>query len=231
MEKLFNELGFEYLADRRWFRKLSFFYNIHNNSAPSYLHDIIPRLNSYYNTRNQPSVLNFTTRTELFSFSFFPYTIRTWNSLDPSIRNLTSLSLFKKALLKFIRPTPTPLYGIHHPVGMKLVTRLRMGLSHLRQHKFRHNFCDTINPLCPCNTEPETTDHYLLRCHFFSAYRKVLFDSLKNIGITLTAMNDESKLKTLLYGSTNFSSEINSSLINALIKFIISSGRFEGNLI
>ena len=37
--------------------------------------------------------------------------------------------------------------------GIKLLTRLRLGLSHLRQHKFNHNFQDTINPLCPCSLE------------------------------------------------------------------------------
>ena len=31
--------------------------------------------------------------------------------------------------------------------GIKLLTRLRVGLSHLRKHKFTFNFQDTINLL------------------------------------------------------------------------------------
>ena len=31
-------------------------------------------------------------------------------------------------------------------MGVKLVTRLRIGLSHLREYKFKHSFQDTLNP-------------------------------------------------------------------------------------
>ena len=36
---------------------------------------------------------------------------------------------------------------------IKYLTRLRLGLSHLNGHKFRHNFQDCLNPLCPCSLE------------------------------------------------------------------------------
>ena len=52
MEKLFNELGIEYLADRRWLRRLTFFYKIQNGSAPTYLNNIIPQYITPYMTRN-----------------------------------------------------------------------------------------------------------------------------------------------------------------------------------
>ena len=29
----------------------------------------------------------------------------------------------------------------------------------LREHKFRHNFADTLNPLCSCSFETEDTEH------------------------------------------------------------------------
>ena len=32
-------------------------------------------------------------------------------------------------------------------VLLQLLTRLRLGLSHLREHKFKHNFQDTLNPI------------------------------------------------------------------------------------
>ena len=47
-----------------------------------------------------------------------------------------------------------------------MLTRLRLGFSHLREHKFRHVFKDQLNPLCYYSIEAETTTHYFLRCHF-----------------------------------------------------------------
>ena len=40
--KLYEELGWESLTDRRWYRRLLQFYKIINDLAPSYLKDIIP---------------------------------------------------------------------------------------------------------------------------------------------------------------------------------------------
>ena len=43
------------------------------------------------------------------------------------------------------RSEVAPLDG--NPYGLKLLTRLRLGLSHMRYHKFRHNFLDCINTM------------------------------------------------------------------------------------
>ena len=69
------------------------------------------------------------------------------NSFNIDIRNSSSINVFKKELLKFIRPEPNPTYNINDTKGLKLLTRLRLGLSHLGDHKFRHNFQDCY-PLC-----------------------------------------------------------------------------------
>ena len=42
-----------------------------------------------------------------------------------------------------------------------------MGLSHLNEPKFKHNFRGFLSPLCACNFKPKATSHYLLRCHLF----------------------------------------------------------------
>ena len=42
------------------------------------------------------------------------------------------------------------IFGCHNLIGAKLLTRLRLGLSHLWEHKFKHSFQDTLNPLCSC---------------------------------------------------------------------------------
>ena len=45
-----------------------------------------------------------------------------------------------------IRPVENSIYSICDPLGIKLLHRLRLGFSHLRENKFRHNFEDIVNP-------------------------------------------------------------------------------------
>ena len=71
-----------------------------------------------------------------------------------------------------------PVYNIHDPIGLKFLTRLRVNFSHLREHKFRHNFLDTLNPLCSCGLEIESTKHYLLHCPFYTCIRRTLYDNI-----------------------------------------------------
>ena len=72
--------------------------------------------------------------------------------------------MFRKKLLAFIRPLENDTYGIYDPLGVILLNILRLGFSNLREHKFKHNFADTLNPLCSCSFENEDTEHYFLRC-------------------------------------------------------------------
>ena len=58
-----------------------------------------------------------------------------------------------------------------NPLSAKLLNRLRLSFRHLYERKCRHNFRDTFNPLCLCNTETETTSHYLLHYPLFSEQR------------------------------------------------------------
>ena len=67
---------------------------------------------------------------------------------------------FKKSILQFIRPSPSSTYNSFSNKGIKHVTRLRLGLSHLRDHKFKHGFLDSLNLICICGLEVETTCHY-----------------------------------------------------------------------
>ena len=90
---------------------------------------------------------------------FFPSTVIEWNNLDKSIRSSESLALFNKSNLQFIRSTPNKTFNCHNPIGIKLITRLRLGLSRLRDHKFKHNFLDSLNPICCCGKDIETTVH------------------------------------------------------------------------
>ena len=67
----------------------------------------------------------------------FPTTIIEWNELDPGLRKAENLSVFKSDILKFIPPSPNCVYNCHNPNGLKFIRRLRLGLNHLRQQKFK----------------------------------------------------------------------------------------------
>ena len=86
-------------------------------------------------------------------------------------------------------------------------------------HKFRHNFNDTIDPMCSCDKEPETTLHYLLRCEFYSIYRLELLNDICALKHSLKNISEENLLKVLLYGVEEFSFKINSDILKCTIKF------------
>ena len=93
-----------------------------------------------------------------------PSIVIEWNNLDLKIRNSETFSTFEKNIFKFIRPSSNSIFNCHSPNGIKLIARLRLGLSHLCERKFRHNFQDTLNSICSCGDDIETTIHYLLHC-------------------------------------------------------------------
>ena len=153
---------------RHWFRKICHFYKIWHEKTPWYLFDLIPNLNKVRETKHTHNILAILTRHNYFKNLFFRSTISECNNLDFKIRMSGSLSIIKKNLLNFIRPFANSISYIHYPYRMKLLTRFRLGLSHLRDHKFRHYFQDTLlTPLCECGNDTETTTHFFLHCPIF----------------------------------------------------------------
>ena len=52
------------------------------------------------------------------------------------MRNAESYTLFRKYLLGFIRPEANNIFNVDNAKGTKLLTRLRVGYSHLKEHNF-----------------------------------------------------------------------------------------------
>ena len=103
-EKLYNELGWESLADRRWFRRLTYFYKIRNRLTPGYLYDNIPpKRDVSYSLRQCREFANPNKRTLRYENSFFPYCITEWEKLSDEIKSLPTINQFKNKLLLFIR--------------------------------------------------------------------------------------------------------------------------------
>ena len=119
---------------------------------------------------------------------------------------------------------------MHDPLGEKLLTRLRLKFSHLKEHKFRHGFADTINPMCACGVQ--TMEHFLLRCHFYSTQRLELFDNLERANPDFKNLSDKDQASFMLYGSkTNTSENFNQNIIKIIIKYLKKTVRLENSLL
>ena len=143
---------------------------------------------------------------------------------------LNHLVFLKSQLL--IKKNENSLFSVNDPSCVKLLTRLRLQFSHLNEHKFRHCFNDTLNPICACGTEIETTEHFLLRCHLYSTQRLELFDYLERIDRTFFNLNTKDQVHFLLYGSsTNTLKSFNHAILKNVIIYIKQTGRFDRSLI
>ena len=229
-EKLYQELGLESLQQRRWYRKLCIFFKIIKDKSPEYLLNMIPTNNSSYSTRNADSIPQLKMKHNFFRNSFFPSVISEWNKLDFETRNLKSLILFKSRILKFIRPTANSVFNCHNPKGLKFLTRIRLGLSHLREHKFKHSFQDTLNPICLCGNDIETTTHFLLSCPNFDAERNTLLNNIKQIAPNILDQNTSQLTDILLFGDVTLRNETNTEILNCTMEYILSTRRFEISL-
>ena len=83
--------------------------------------------------------------------------------------------------MKSARPSPNYIYKIHDPLGLKLLTRLRPGLSHLIEQRFYRSYDSCINPLCSCSAEVELTRHFFLLCHNYCNIHKTLLNTVEMI--------------------------------------------------
>ena len=195
--------------------------------SSKYLFNNIPTVRSTYRTRNFDNIPQFNVRHTFFRSSDFPFIISEWNNLSKSKRNSENFSIFKKNILKFIRPSPNSIFNYHNPEGIKLLTRLRLGLSHLPDHKFKHSLQDLVNPIYNCGTNVETTTHCLLYCPLFPDERLILINNIRTIGNNILNLNYYRFSEVLLFGNSSFNNTKNTSIRNTTIENIVSFKRFD----
>ena len=191
-------MDLESLSEHRLFHRLLFFYKIINGLAPAYLKNFVPGVILILHNVRGHRDEWIHTRTLKYRYSLFPHAINCWHQLSSLIKN------------------------------SPLLTRLRVGLSHLRAHKFSYNFQDTSHSFCPCSFhEKETVGHYLLYCPSHIASREVLFETLKKYISLVTLVNPKYTCDLLLYGDSRYKWDANKEIIKATIEFILSSKRFD----
>ena len=116
------------------------------------------------------------------------------------------------------------IYWPNKPIGLKLLTRLRLGLNRLNEHRFDHNSENCLNPLSTCILEADTTSFLAFHYHHF--IRLTLFNEIFEIDMNFTNLSEEKFLNIVSYGSSLFSDKQNRSVI----KYITDSNRFSGSI-
>ena len=210
--KLYDELGWESLSQRRTGRRLALYYKINNDLTPAYL---------------KSHIKDYHPRTNRFKNSFFPFCAARWHLLPDDLKNAQSLHQFKKVYRSENVPIKKSFFGISNKLGINIITKLRVDFSDLRDHRFNHGFRNCPSPTCRCDREDETTEHFLMRCPLFSNPRDTLMRSISHIlsnDITILPHNHLTNL--LLYGSTAYNCITNRLIIESAITYIKCTKRF-----
>ena len=145
--------------------------------------------------------------------------------IDERISRHIKLCLFlkvcaqsQKSIFQLITPSPSSTYNYFNTKGIKHLTRVRLGLSHLRDHKFKHGLLDSVKPICCCRLDTGTTFHYLLHCPNF--INKLLLDvsRITNDGFLSC---DTTLVKLHLYGDGSFDPARNTVILNTSCDFML----------
>ena len=214
---LYRETGWVLLSKRRENHRLVQFFKMFHCKTPEYLSNILEIQTSKdgtHNTRSNNSIREIFARTKLYYESFFPSTIRLWNTLPNEIQNNPSLNNFKKYLNRSNINIPD-YYNFGSRKGQILHSQLRLECSALKLYMFRRNLCPS--PLCTCGSI-ESNDHYLLYCPNYNVIRSE----------TINKLRDSTNVNLLLFGSPNLSDNDNKYIFYMVQKFIIDSKRFQG---
>ena len=168
------------IGRKRKRRKFQMFYNIQNNNASRYLCDLIPptiKSTTVYPLRiGIDIIIPFSRQSHTYD-SFIPSTIRQWNSLDPSVRNVDYIAKFQTELRKRKDISQVPK---HYEIGPRklnnILTQLRCFASFFKNDLFQVNIVS--DPSCHCGANREDSYHFFLDCFHYSNIRHILFQNL-----------------------------------------------------
>ena len=107
----------------------------------------------------------------------------------------------KSVRFNFIHSSPNYPNNSHNPRWFFLFTILRLGLSHLKQYRFKQTFQDSINPLCGCGNNVEFVEHFLLQCSQFVNEKRTLLSNIGTLNLNLLQNTLIVLTQTLLFGN------------------------------
>ena len=174
--------------------KLIPFYKIINGLAPNYLLDLVPPIiqeTTNYNLWNTDDIQTLHVRTNLYYNSFFPSTIRAWNSLPEDTKQSPSISSFKFRLNRDMNKPPK-YYNTGTHKGQILHTPIRLECSSLNAHLYRKNI--EPEPTCQCGGF-ESSYHFFVCPIFVGARSRYLPANLNNLTTSDLLFGMENKNK------------------------------------
>ena len=206
--KLNQELRVESLPFRRWLSRIFALFKIKSSGLTKYLLDLIPQENQPHNTCSGAIISIFSWRIDLRKHSVFHFAINEWNKPNFKTCNTESLVSFRKTLSRIGQPLLKSVFNVYNPTGLKLLTRLRLGLSNFDSHRFPDNFSNCVNPLCFCSMFLQFGIRILatlfLHCQFFTNIRSTLLEELAKIDLNILNLCYNSIVDVLLYGSSKY---------------------------
>ena len=151
-------------------------------------------------------------------YSFFPSTVTEWNKLDLNIRN-------SKTLVRLL--SSDSIFLCNYPERMQLLTRLKLGLSYLQEHKFKCNFQDTLNPIWNCGEDIEFSCRYFLYCSLCNNERLALLNDIQGIDKCILELTNSHFVEVLYHGRKFLDISSNNNILNATIDFLLKTKRFD----
>lgn len=155
-------------------------------------------------------------RLEAFNKSFFPDTIRKWNSLNNNTKEATSLNIFKKSLQSNYTKPPK-----YFSFGKRFLNIIHTKLRHncvLNCDLYRCNII--ANPMCSCGSL-EDAHHLFFVCKKYSSLRQSFMYNL----LSLNFLNIID-VHLLLWGDNTLSYDENIKIFKEVHTFIQKCGRF-----
>ena len=220
-QKLYSESGFTPLKERRRRHKLIMYFKIVNGAAPPYLINRLPQLvtdvNPYHRRNPLQRQIPYC-RTVLYQSSFFPSTTSLWNNLPDEVKQMNSLSCFKRFLKR--EDSEVPVY-FYLPIRSAeiILCKLRLEMSDLKHDLFKRHLSDDSS--CNCGYAVEDASHYLLECALYNEHRA------QTIAVLSPAIQND--VSMLLFGSRDNNLSQNKTIMQAVSNFITFSKRFEND--
>ena len=214
---LSKEICWESLEQRRQNHRLTLFYKMFYNITPLYLSSLVPQSVSnisQYSLRNSNDLQTVNARSSQYCHSFLPSTTRDWNSLSTETKQSDSVNSFRHSLNKD-KPFVPIYFCTGSRIGQILHSRIRTNCSSLNLDLFLKNI--TESPLCRCGSI-QNAQHFFFHCRYYEVQRRELM-------IAISPYLNRS-LKLLLYGDSNLSPEVNSTIFLKVHKYIIDTHRF-----
>ena len=110
--------------------------------------------------------------------------------------------------MKFIHPSKKSVIFCNNLKGVQLLTSLKLRLSHLQQHKFKHNFHNILNTICICIKDFETLCIYLLHYSIYTNEIEALLNIIQGIDNSILEFGDSHIGKDLLHGQKFLDPEV-----------------------